>query len=113
VAEVPGLNHRTIGSRPPVLLARCGQQDQLVGIDEDADEVRARVRTADGQTAIAARYVIAADGGASPVRAMLGIATSGTPATHYYRNLYFRADLTEVVPGHGIRPSLPARNASR
>jgi putative polyketide hydroxylase len=56
-----------------------------------------------GLDAVGARFVIAADGGSSPTRQRLGIGigigTSGLPPTHRYRNLFFRADLTDLVRG--------------
>jgi 2-polyprenyl-6-methoxyphenol hydroxylase-like FAD-dependent oxidoreductase len=50
-----------------------------------------------GLDAIGARFVIAADGGSSPTRQRLDIGASGLPPTHRYRNLFFRADLTDLV----------------
>jgi len=52
-----------------------------------------------GLDSVDARFVIAADGGSSPIRQRLGITTSGAPPTHRYRNLFFRSDLRELVRG--------------
>jgi putative polyketide hydroxylase len=61
--------------------------------------VRATVDGPGGAQVIDARYVIAADGAASTVRSLLGVTSSGLPPTHRYVNLFFRADLTELVRG--------------
>lgn len=53
--------------------------------------------TLSGQSTIRADYLIAADGGASPVRQALGISSWTLPPTHHYLNLFFRADLTDLV----------------
>lgn len=45
----------------------------LVGFDQDADGVRARVTTADSAEQIACDYIVGADGGASLVRQTLGV----------------------------------------
>ncbi|WP_431043939.1 FAD-dependent monooxygenase [Streptomyces sp. P1-3] len=51
---------------------------ELIGFDQDADGVEARLRHADGSTAtVRARYLAAADGGRSTVRAALGIGMTG------------------------------------
>ncbi|MGE0153347.1 MAG: FAD-dependent oxidoreductase [Reyranellaceae bacterium] len=67
------------------LVERCGDfpaidlrwKNKVVGIEQDADEVRLQVETPDGAYAIAAQYVIAADGVRSPIRHMLGLAFDG------------------------------------
>ena len=41
-----------------------------------------------------ARYLVAADGAGSPIRARLGISMSGPGTLAHYMNIYFRADLT-------------------
>src|SRR6185437_10830624 len=46
-----------------------------------------------------ADYVIAADGARSPVRTSLGVGQSGRGVLTHQLNLYFRADLTELVRG--------------
>jgi putative polyketide hydroxylase len=75
---------------------------ELVGFDQDADGVTARLldrRTGD-RDRLAARYLVAADGARSPVRETLGITRSGSgPIGDPNVNVYFRADLGEVVRG--------------
>ena len=46
---------------------------------------------------VRADYLIAADGGGSSIRRALGIGSWTLPPTHRYLNLFFRADLTELV----------------
>ncbi|MGW3152149.1 FAD-dependent oxidoreductase [Streptomyces sp. NPDC001177] len=50
---------------------------ELVGFDQDADGVTARIATPDGERTVRARYLIGADGGSSFVRKSLGIAFPG------------------------------------
>jgi 3-(3-hydroxy-phenyl)propionate hydroxylase len=69
-------------------LRRCGQEHdalevrygtEVVGIDQDADGVTITARDLDTgeETTTRARYAIAADGGSSPTRRMLGISMLG------------------------------------
>ncbi|MCW2874211.1 FAD-dependent oxidoreductase [Actinacidiphila oryziradicis] len=46
---------------------------ELVGLDQDADSVSARIATPDGEQTVRAKYLIGADGGSSFVRKTLGI----------------------------------------
>jgi 2-polyprenyl-6-methoxyphenol hydroxylase-like FAD-dependent oxidoreductase len=69
---------------------------ELLGIEQTADEVVGKL--SDGT--VRARYLVAADGANSGMRAALGITRSGKgaiggPAV----NVYFHADLSEVVRG--------------
>jgi 2-polyprenyl-6-methoxyphenol hydroxylase-like FAD-dependent oxidoreductase len=50
---------------------------ELVGFDQDADGVTARIATPDGEQAVRAAYLIGADGGSSFVRKTLGIGFPG------------------------------------
>ncbi|MEU9196127.1 FAD-dependent monooxygenase [Streptomyces hundungensis] len=72
---------------------------ELTGFTQDADRVTATLKDrATGRTStLGADYLLAADGAGSPVRTALGITSTTRPATHHYLNLYFRADLTELV----------------
>ena len=45
----------------------------MVGLDRRADRVRVDVETPDGRYSVEAEYVLAADGGRSPIRGMLGL----------------------------------------
>jgi 3-(3-hydroxy-phenyl)propionate hydroxylase len=53
--------------------------EEVTGLEQDAESVALQVRRADGQQyTLVADYVVAADGGRSPVREMLGIRLVGT-----------------------------------
>ncbi|HVV18852.1 MAG TPA: FAD-dependent monooxygenase [Pseudonocardiaceae bacterium] len=82
----------------PVLadIARERGGDLRFGTELTAlDDGRATI----GGTTIEADHVIAADGAASPVRAMLGITGWTLPPTHRYLNVFVHADLTDLVEG--------------
>nr|WP_280335855.1 FAD-dependent monooxygenase [Nocardia wallacei] len=67
---------------------------------EDATGIEATLRAADGGVErIRVDYLIAADGAASPIRERLGIARSGRGSLGRAVNVYFRADLRELVRG--------------
>ncbi|MBY8888719.1 FAD-dependent monooxygenase [Streptomyces sp. PTM05] len=72
---------------------------ELTAFAQHADHVGATLTDrASGRTeTLRADYLIAADGAASGVRTALGIASTRQPPTHHYLNLFFRADLTELV----------------
>ncbi|SDR58208.1 3-(3-hydroxy-phenyl)propionate hydroxylase [Burkholderia orbicola] len=64
-------------SRYPHVSLRTGEE--VVGLEQDDECVTLQVRAADGQQyELDADYVVAADGGRSPVREMLGIRLAGT-----------------------------------
>jgi 3-(3-hydroxy-phenyl)propionate hydroxylase len=52
-------------------------KNKVVGIEQDGEEVRLQIETPDGVYAMAAQYVIAADGVRSPVRTMMGLKFDG------------------------------------
>ena len=92
----------------PVLadIARASGADlrfgaELTDFTQDDEAVSATVTdVATGRsTAIRADYLIAADGGGSQVRRALGVGAWTLPPTHHYLNLFFRADLTDLVAG--------------
>jgi putative polyketide hydroxylase len=69
-----------------------------VKFEQDADGVRAWVRTRDGaEYTIRAAYMVAADGGRSQVRGALGIGTSGRGHMRTIRSVLFRAPLEEYL----------------
>ncbi|MFI6684824.1 FAD-dependent monooxygenase [Streptomyces sp. NPDC050485] len=72
---------------------------ELTGFTQDDGRVTATLtdRTSGRTRTLGADYLIAADGGGSPLRTALGITSTTRPATHHYLNLYFRADLTDLV----------------
>jgi 2-polyprenyl-6-methoxyphenol hydroxylase-like FAD-dependent oxidoreductase len=63
---------------------------ELVGFDQDADGVTARIATPDGERTVRASYLIGADGGSSFVRKALGIGFPG-------RTLGVRAIVADVL----------------
>jgi putative polyketide hydroxylase len=74
---------------------------ELTDFTQDDDGVSAIVTdVATGRSiAVEADYLIAADGGGGMVRKALSIADWTLPPTHHYLNLFFRADLTDLVRG--------------
>ncbi|MFE9552042.1 FAD-dependent monooxygenase [Streptomyces sp. NPDC006703] len=72
---------------------------ELTAFTQDADQVTATLtdRSSGRTSTLRADYLLAADGGGSPIRTALGITSTTRPATHHYLNLYFRADLTDLV----------------
>ena len=70
---------------------------RLVGVQVGAHGVVARVRHEDDITTVTARVLIAADGGQSPVRRLLGIPAK----THDYRQRALIANVTATEPHHG------------
>jgi 3-(3-hydroxy-phenyl)propionate hydroxylase len=52
-------------------------RNTVVGLERFADHVRLTIETADGLYRVEADYVLAADGGKSPIRAMLGLDFTG------------------------------------
>ncbi|NVE01259.1 FAD-dependent monooxygenase [Massilia sp. BJB1822] len=65
---------------------------EVLGHEQLADEVKVQIRGADGsQSELRARYVIAADGGRSPVRHQLGIKLSGDAELGHMRSSLIHA----------------------
>ncbi len=58
-------------------------------LEQDADRVRASIQGPDGSFEVAAQYVIAADGAASPIRRALGVEMVGEPNLGSLMNVYF------------------------
>jgi 2-polyprenyl-6-methoxyphenol hydroxylase-like FAD-dependent oxidoreductase len=91
----------------PVLRRLAGERGgdvrfgtEAIDIGDDGDRVRVAVRSEDGRAeTLVAPYLIAADGARSPVRERLGISRSGRGTLGEAVNVYFRADLTELVRG--------------
>lgn len=66
---------------------------------EDDRTVRAHVRTENGEAALAARYLIGADGARSTVRQQLGVDFEGATYEHRYLLLSVDAPLEQYFPG--------------
>ena len=90
----------------PILRARAlelgadiRQSTELADFRQDADGVTARIRARDcGEaTTIRAQYMIACDGGDSPIREALNIARSGRGHMRFVRSVLFRADLDQYL----------------
>jgi 2-polyprenyl-6-methoxyphenol hydroxylase-like FAD-dependent oxidoreductase len=94
----------------PIMLARAEKfggrvrfRTELVSFEQDADGVTALLRHRDTgeETTIRARYLVAADGGRSPIRERLGIATEGPGIIGHNVGVVFEADL-----GDRLRPDI-------
>ena len=79
---------------------------ELVSFSQDADGVSVTLedRASGGQRTVRARYLVATDGAHSPARSALGVAMAGLgPVSRgqlgHFVNVYFRADLSELVRG--------------
>ena len=79
---------------------------ELVSFSQDADGVSATLldRASGGRRTVRAQYLVATDGAHSPVRAALGVPMAGLgPIARgqlgHFVNVYFRADLSELVRG--------------
>jgi putative polyketide hydroxylase len=72
---------------------------ELISLEQDDYSVSASVKdSATGaQYSIRADYLLAADGASSCVRHLLAIPMRGTDALSYHANIYFRANLSELV----------------
>ena len=76
---------------------------ELTGFQAEMDGSRVRAEVVDQRTAsalsITSRFLVAADGAASPVRERLGIPSSGRTGIGHYVNAYYSANLEPWV-GH-------------
>jgi putative polyketide hydroxylase len=71
---------------------------ELLGFEQDAGGVTARLRRRDGgEYALRAAYLVAADGHRSPVRTALGIGREGRGHMRTVRSVLFRAPLEEYL----------------
>jgi putative polyketide hydroxylase len=86
------------------MLLRCAQSyssgeirfsTELVSHSQDEEGVTVRLRLSDGSTEeVRAQYLIAADGGRSPIREALGVGSTGPTSLGCYVNNHFTADLS-------------------
>ncbi len=74
---------------------------ELMSFAQTAGGVTATIldRTTGNQYTVRAAYMLATDGGNSPVRRSLEISETGRGALGFYVGIYFRADLSELVQG--------------
>ena len=81
--------------------ARLRFATELVAFEECQDGIEARLRSReDGrEETVRARWLLACDGAASPVRERLGVAMEGPDDIGSLLNVYFHADLTRYVAG--------------
>src|SRR3954447_2630798 len=88
-----------IRERALELGATLRNRAEVVGIDQDDDGATATVRDLDSgdERRVRARYVVAADGSRSPMRARLGIAMRGHPELSRSITIYFKADCSELL----------------
>jgi putative polyketide hydroxylase len=75
------------------------QGKEITGLRQDADGVTVTVKDVDNgeQRELRARYLIAADGGHSKVRELLGIGYDGRGVFSNSLTIYFRADLSAWI----------------
>ncbi|MBO9727393.1 MAG: FAD-dependent monooxygenase [Chitinophaga sp.] len=117
--EIPGLEK--IAALSPVSGARCTQDlgepillqaaidrgadirfdTELVSFTQDTEGITAyiRDRNTNETTIVHCQYLIAADGGNSPIRRHLGAETTGNGALGNLLNIYFEAPLGDYVKG--------------
>ncbi|MGF6780364.1 FAD-dependent monooxygenase [Paraburkholderia sp. GAS334] len=73
---------------------------ELIAYAQNEDHVVVTVRKPDGSLEeIRARWLIAADGGRSPLREMAGITSTGPTSLQHYINNHFTADLSRWTEG--------------
>src|SRR6185312_12422058 len=73
----------------------------LVSFEQDLSVVAAALRDqkSGAQQTLRVQYMIAADGPGSRIRQALGITTSGRGSLGHQINMYFSADLSDLVRG--------------
>jgi 2-polyprenyl-6-methoxyphenol hydroxylase-like FAD-dependent oxidoreductase len=79
--------------------ATVRNRTEAVALEQDEDGVTVTLRELDsgGERRIRARYVVAADGNRSPMRAQLGVAMRGYGQLSRSITIYFRADCSELL----------------
>ncbi len=88
---------------------------ELVELTQDGDGTTSVIldRASGARREVRARYVIAADGARSPIRELLGIPRSGQSLRTHQMNVYFRADLRDLVRGREFSMCLIERPGMR
>lgn len=92
----------------PMLHAHAGRQPQadirlgheVTGFEEGPHGIAVHVRSGTGAAySVQARYLVAADGGSSPLRTMAGIAQAGQANLRSFVNVHLLADLSRFTQG--------------
>ncbi|QBD75793.1 hypothetical protein EPA93_07145 [Ktedonosporobacter rubrisoli] len=95
----------------PILQARARQlgadlrfNTRLISFQPETDKVTALIedQASGKRSTISARYLIAADGGNSPIRESLGITTQGPGVLSHQANILFSADLSGPLRGRKV-----------
>jgi 2-polyprenyl-6-methoxyphenol hydroxylase-like FAD-dependent oxidoreductase len=88
-----------IRERALELGATLRNRAEVVALDQDDDGATATVRDLDtgDESTVRARYVVAADGSRSPMRARLGIGMHGHPDLSRSITVYFKADCSDLL----------------
>src|SRR5207244_1169528 len=73
---------------------------EVTGVDQDAQGVTVTASEDGSQRELRGQYLIAADGGHSRVRQLLGIQHEGRGAFSNSITIYFTADLSPWIAGH-------------
>jgi 2-polyprenyl-6-methoxyphenol hydroxylase-like FAD-dependent oxidoreductase len=81
---------------------RVERGTQLLGFEQDADAVRARLGTADGTETVQARYLVGCDGAHSRTRRELGIGFEGDAFPEQYMLGDVEVDW-DLPPGYAVR----------
>lgn len=79
--------------------ARIRFAAELVTVETTADQVRAVIRDASGDSTVHARFLIGADGSRSTVRSQVGIHRDGHGLLAHRASILFDADLDPIVNG--------------
>lgn len=100
--EFEGVVRDYVKSRPSVDLR---QGWRFLGFEQDEHEVRSRIRRiSDGrELKVVSQYLVACDGGRSPIRQALGIGLSGESDIAHFVSIHFRAP--ELVNCHAFGPA--------
>jgi 2-polyprenyl-6-methoxyphenol hydroxylase-like FAD-dependent oxidoreductase len=79
--------------------ATVRNRTEAIAVDQDDDGATVTLRDLDSgdERKVRTRYVVAADGNRSPMRARLGIGMSGHPELSRSITIYFRADCAELL----------------
>lgn len=81
---------------------RIERGTELLGLEQDAEAVRARLATPDGTEVVQARYVVGCDGAHSRVRQVLGTAFEGGAFPEQYMLGDVEVDW-DLPPGYAVR----------